>query len=64
MVTTRAVRVGIETAGTLTRGQTVADVREHFRWEHLPLIEVAVGVAFPRLLTSLVTALTGPRSLT
>lgn len=64
MVKTRAVRVGIETAGTLTRGQTVADVREHFRWEHLPLIQVAVAVDFPRLLTSLVSALTAPRSLT
>lgn len=61
LVKTREVRVGVETTGTLTRGQTVTDVREHFRWEHLPLVQAAVRVDFPRLLDNLVSALIEPR---
>jgi len=34
-------RVGVETKGELTLGQTVADFRHHHAWAHLPELEVA-----------------------
>ncbi|WP_207765671.1 nucleoside hydrolase [Pleomorphomonas carboxyditropha] len=47
--TTRA-RVGVETRGELTLGQTVADFRHHHAWAHLPEIEVASSANFARFL--------------
>jgi inosine-uridine nucleoside N-ribohydrolase len=58
IVTTRRHRVAVETAGTVTLGQTVIDNREHFRWEHLPLLDIAAAADHGRMLTMLVDALT------
>jgi inosine-uridine nucleoside N-ribohydrolase len=58
IVTTRRHRVAVETTGTVTLGQTVIDVREHFAWEHLPLLDIAATADHGRMLTMLVDALT------
>ena len=39
----------VETQGELTRGMTVTDIRNHFRWQELPLIDAAKDADFPRL---------------
>lgn len=41
LATTIPLRVDVETTSELTRGQTVVDAREHFRWDHLPMVDVA-----------------------
>lgn len=51
------LRVDVETTSELTRGQTIADTREHFAWDHLPTIQVAADADFPRFLDRLVTTL-------
>jgi inosine-uridine nucleoside N-ribohydrolase len=58
IVTTRRHHVAVETTGTVTLGQTVIDDREHFRWEHLPLLDIAAAADHGRMLTMLVDALT------
>jgi inosine-uridine nucleoside N-ribohydrolase len=58
IVTTRRHHVAVETTGTVTLGQTVIDDREHFKWEHLPLLDIAVSADHGRMLTMLVDALT------
>ena len=52
---TERVRVGIETQGELTTGQTVVDRREHFQWTHLSLIDAAVEVDGERFLQCLMS---------
>lgn len=54
MGTTRA-RVGVETRGELTLGQTVADFRHHHGWAHLPEIEVASSADYARFLDLVMT---------
>jgi purine nucleosidase/pyrimidine-specific ribonucleoside hydrolase len=44
LFSTEHLKVGIETKGELTLGETVVDRREHFRWDHLPTIEAASDV--------------------
>jgi len=44
------VRVGIETKGELTLGQTIADFRRHHAWEHLPEIKVALKADYKRFI--------------
>ena len=61
IVSTQRHHVAVETAGKLTLGQTVLDVREHFRWEHLPQLDIAVAADHDRMLTMLVSALTSQR---
>ena len=39
----------VETAGELTRGQTVADIRRNFRWRRLPALRAARDADFPAL---------------
>jgi purine nucleosidase/pyrimidine-specific ribonucleoside hydrolase len=58
VVTTKRHHVAVETTGTITRGQTVVDHRKHFRWKHLPLLEIAVSADHGRILTMLIDALT------
>ena len=58
IVTTRRHRVAVETTGTVTLGQTVIDDREHFRWENLPMLDIAAAADHGRMLTMLVDALT------
>lgn len=48
IIETTEVRVDVETAGTITRGQTVCDIRNHFRWDHLPIINAASGADFAK----------------
>ena len=58
IIDTEAVRVGIETQGELTTGQTVVDRREHFQWTHLPLVKVASAVDSRRFFELLLKAIT------
>jgi purine nucleosidase/pyrimidine-specific ribonucleoside hydrolase len=58
IVTTRRHHVAVETTGTVTLGQTVIDVREHFAWEHLPVLDIAATADHGRMLTMLIDALT------
>lgn len=58
IIDTEAVRVGIETQGELTAGQTVVDRREHFQWTHLPLVKVASAVDSKRFFELLLKAIT------
>ncbi len=58
VLTTEILHVTVETSGTATLGQTVVDEREHFRWDHLPRLNVAVAADHGRILTMLVDALT------
>lgn len=58
IVATRRHRVAVETTGTITMGQTVIDDREHFKWEDLPLLDIAASADHARMLTMLIDALT------
>lgn len=44
LVTTEAVRCGVEVSGQLTRGMTVVDQRHHHAWQGLALIDVATSL--------------------
>lgn len=50
LIGTTKARVGIETKGELTLGQTVADFRHHHGWSHLPEIDVASSADYARFL--------------
>jgi purine nucleosidase/pyrimidine-specific ribonucleoside hydrolase len=50
LITSQRARVGVETKGELTLGQTVADFRHHHAWRHLPEIEVAASADYARFL--------------
>lgn len=45
-----SARVGVETRGELTLGQTVADFRHHHAWAQLPQIEVVARADYRRFL--------------
>ena len=49
LIETVRLHCDVETQGELTRGMTVTDVRNHFRWQELPLIDAASDADFPRL---------------
>jgi inosine-uridine nucleoside N-ribohydrolase len=53
LFSTVQLKVGIETKGELTLGETVVDRREHFRWNNLPTVEVASDVDADRFLNLL-----------
>ena len=55
LIGTTKARVGIETKGELTLGQTVADFRHHHAWAHLPEIEVASSADYRRFLDLVMT---------
>jgi len=57
LFSTVQLKVGVETKGELTLGQTVVDRREHFRWERLPTVEVASDVDSDRFLALLMGAI-------
>lgn len=50
LIETVKARVGVETRGELTLGQTVADFRHHHGWAHLPEIDVASRADYQRFL--------------
>ncbi|AEQ50863.1 nucleoside hydrolase [Pelagibacterium halotolerans] len=50
LIGTVKARVGVETKGELTLGQTVADFRHHHGWMHLPEIDVANSADYSRFL--------------
>ncbi len=58
-VKTRAIHCDVETQGELTLGMTVADLRDNFRWTHLPLIDAAYEADYDRFLDLLVDAIVG-----
>ena len=49
LIETVRLHCDVETQGELTRGMTVTDVRDNFRWQELPLIDAAKDADFPRL---------------
>jgi inosine-uridine nucleoside N-ribohydrolase len=58
LIGTLKARVGIETKGELTLGQTVADFRHHHGWAHLPEIDVAATADYRRFLDLVMTLVT------
>ena len=49
LIETVALHCDVETRGDLTRGQTVVDIRDNFRWRHLPRVQAARDADFPAL---------------
>ncbi len=49
LIETVRLHCDVDTQSELTRGMTVTDVRDNFRWRELPLIEAASDADFPRL---------------
>ena len=49
LIETVALHCDVETRGDLTRGQTVVDIRDNFRWRHLPRVQAARNADFPAL---------------
>ena len=47
LIETTQLHCDIATEGELTRGMTVSDVRGHFRWQDLPLIDAGQRRRFP-----------------
>lgn len=58
IIHTKEIHVDIETKGELTTGQTVTDIRDNFRWTHLPKIHAAYSADFPAFHEFVVTNLT------
>lgn len=44
MTDVREINVAIDCGGPLTRGMTIWDRRDHFRWEHLPKIRTVFAI--------------------
>ena len=49
LIETVPLHCDVETTGELTRGQTVTDIRDNFRWHHLPQLHAARDADFPAL---------------
>jgi len=58
LIKVKKIHVDIETKGELTRGQTVTDIRDNFRWTHLPAIDAAYDADFPAFREFVVSTLT------
>ena len=58
LIQTKPIHVDIETQGELTRGQTVTDIRDNFRWTHLPSIDAAYDADFAKFHEFVVSTLT------
>lgn len=59
LIKTLEIRCDIETKGELTLGQTVTDIRNNFRWQHLPLIRAACDAAYDGFLDLLMSVIAG-----
>jgi len=57
IIQTQRIHCDIETKGELTLGQTVTDIRDNFRWQHLPQIDAACNADFPRFRDLLISTL-------
>lgn len=57
LIETVSLHCDVETAGELTRGQTVADLRRNFRWRRLPEVQAARDADFPALRAFILDAL-------
>lgn len=57
LIRTERVSVAVETISALSRGQTIVDRREHFRWTHLPMIKAVADIDAGRYLALLVDTL-------
>jgi inosine-uridine nucleoside N-ribohydrolase len=55
LIGTVKARVGVETRGELTLGQTVTDFRHHHGWAHLPEVDVAATADYGRFLDLIMT---------
>ena len=58
LIKVKSIHVDIETKGELTLGQTVTDIRDNFRWTHLPAIDAAYDADFPKFLEFVVSTIT------
>lgn len=58
LISLKTIHVDIETRGELTRGQTVTDIRDNFRWTHLPAVEAAYNANFTGFRDLVVSRLT------
>ena len=58
LIQTQEIHVEIETHSELTRGQTVTDHRDNFRWQHLPVIRAASNANFKGFLELLIAKVT------
>lgn len=59
LIQTREIHCDIETKGELTLGQTVTDIRNNFRWTHMPLISAAYDAAYDAFLDLLISIIAG-----
>ena len=59
MLVTREIHVAVDTGSQLTRGMTLWDRRDHFRWEHLATIRSAVSIDSAAYQRVFVEALSG-----
>jgi inosine-uridine nucleoside N-ribohydrolase len=57
IIQTQKIHCDIETKGELTLGQTVTDIRDNFRWQHLPQIDAACTADYPRFRDLLISTL-------
>jgi inosine-uridine nucleoside N-ribohydrolase len=63
LIQTQEIHVEIETQSQLTRGQTVTDHRDNFKWQHLPIIRAASNANFEGFHDLLITKLSDKKSL-
>ena len=57
LIEVQPLRVGVETLGELTLGQTVADFRRHHAWDNLPTINVAKSADYQGFLKLVLSTL-------
>ncbi len=58
LIKVKKIHVDVETKGELTRGQTVTDIRDNFRWTHLPAIDAAYEADYSAFHDFVVSTLT------
>lgn len=59
ILTTKEIHVAIDTGSQLTRGMTLWDRRDHFRWDHLCTIKTATSIDTPMYQKVFYEALSG-----
>jgi inosine-uridine nucleoside N-ribohydrolase len=61
IITSKEINIAIDTSNQLTRGMTIWDRREHFRWDHLTKIRTAISIDSLAYQRVFVEALAGRR---